>query len=75
MMRRTRLSTTAPNPGVHGGQYYGPGGWAQMRGYPTLVQSSAKSHDADLQRRLWTVSEELTGVHYPLASGKSNSSS
>jgi hypothetical protein len=30
------------------------------------VASSKKSHDADLQRRLWTVSEELTGVVYPV---------
>jgi hypothetical protein len=31
-----------------------------------LVGSSKKSHDADRQRRLWTVSEELTGVTYPV---------
>jgi hypothetical protein len=31
-----------------------------------LVSSSAQSHDEDLQRRLWTVSEELTGVTYPV---------
>jgi hypothetical protein len=35
-----------------------------MRGNPVLVASSARSHDADLQRRLWTVSEELTGVRF-----------
>ena len=29
-----------------------------------LVRSSAQSHDEDLQRRLWTVSEELTGVRF-----------
>ncbi|CFS38720.1 short chain dehydrogenase [Mycobacterium tuberculosis] len=29
-----------------------------------MVQSSAQSHDKDLQRRLWTVSEELTGVSF-----------
>jgi hypothetical protein len=50
---------------VHGGQYYGPDGFGQMRGNPVLVESSKKSHDADRQRRLWTVSEELTGVTYP----------
>ena len=30
-----------------------------------VVKSSAQSHDEDLQRRLWTVSEELTGVTLP----------
>jgi hypothetical protein len=37
-----------------------------MRGYPKIVASSKKSHDADRQRRLWAVSEELTGVTYPV---------
>jgi NAD(P)-dependent dehydrogenase (short-subunit alcohol dehydrogenase family) len=55
----------ATDPAVHGGQYYGPDGFGQMRGNPVLVESSKKSHDADRQRRLWTVSEELTGVTYP----------
>ena len=39
----------------------GPGG---VRGYPKVVSSSDQSHDTDLQRRLWAVSEELTGVTY-----------
>jgi NAD(P)-dependent dehydrogenase (short-subunit alcohol dehydrogenase family) len=56
----------ATDPAVTGGQYYGPGGFAGMRGYPKVVASSGKSHDADRQRRLWTVSEELTGVSYPV---------
>ncbi|OBI26970.1 SDR family NAD(P)-dependent oxidoreductase [Mycobacterium sp. E2238] len=56
----------ATDPGVLGGQYYGPDGFAETRGYPKLVSSSSKSHDAELQRRLWAVSEELTGVTYPL---------
>jgi NAD(P)-dependent dehydrogenase (short-subunit alcohol dehydrogenase family) len=56
----------ATDPGVLGGQYYGPDGFGEQRGYPKLVASSDKSHDVDLQRRLWTVSEELTGVVYPV---------
>lgn len=51
---------------VRGGQYYGPDGLGERRGRPICVQSSAQSHDAQLQRRLWTVSEELTGVTYPV---------
>jgi NAD(P)-dependent dehydrogenase (short-subunit alcohol dehydrogenase family) len=49
-----------------GGQYYGPDGFRELRGHPKLVSSSAQSHDEDIQRRLWTVSEELTGVSYPV---------
>jgi NAD(P)-dependent dehydrogenase (short-subunit alcohol dehydrogenase family) len=56
----------ATDPAVQGGQYYGPDGFAEQRGHPKVVQSSAQSHDEDLQRRLWTVSEELTGVSFPV---------
>jgi NAD(P)-dependent dehydrogenase (short-subunit alcohol dehydrogenase family) len=55
----------ATDPGVSGGEYYGPGGLLEMRGYPELVASSGRSHDVDVARRLWTVSEELTGVVFP----------
>jgi len=54
------------DPGVLGGQYYGPGGFLGLRGYPQLVSSSRRSHDVAGQRRLWTVSEELTGVTFPV---------
>jgi NAD(P)-dependent dehydrogenase (short-subunit alcohol dehydrogenase family) len=56
----------ATDPAVLGGQYYGPDGPGQTRGYPKLVESSSKSHDVDMQRRLWAVSEQLTGVVYPV---------
>lgn len=57
----------ATDPGVLGGQYYGPDGFAQQRGYPKLVGSNDRSHDVDVQRRLWAVSGELTGVTYPVS--------
>jgi NAD(P)-dependent dehydrogenase (short-subunit alcohol dehydrogenase family) len=56
----------ATDPGAAGGQYYGPGGFRELRGYPVLVRSSGQSHDAGLQRRLWAVSTELTGVDFPV---------
>ena len=56
----------AADPAVQGAQYYGPGGFAEQRGHPKLVRSSAQSHDEELQRRLWSVSEELTGVGFPV---------
>ena len=49
-----------------GGQYYGPDGFMEQRGYPKVVGSSEASHDVDAQKRLWTVSEDLTGVVYPV---------
>lgn len=54
----------ATDPAVRGGQYYGPDGFRELRGHPVLVQSSKQSHDQDVQRRLWAVSEELTGVTF-----------
>jgi hypothetical protein len=56
----------ATDPDAEGGQYYGPDGLGEQRGHPKLVSSSAQSHDEDLQHRLWKVSEELTGVTYPV---------
>jgi NAD(P)-dependent dehydrogenase (short-subunit alcohol dehydrogenase family) len=54
----------ATAPGVQGGDYYGPDGWLELRGHPAKVQSSDRSHDTVVAAKLWTVSEELTGVRY-----------
>ena len=64
-MLPTLYAATAPD--VRGGDYFGPGGLGQMRGYPRKVGSSARSHDEAVARRLWTVSEELTHVKYTFA--------
>lgn len=56
----------ATDPGVLGGQYFGPDGFGEQRGYPKVVASSKASHDTDAQRRLWAVSEELTSVASPV---------
>ena len=56
----------ATDPAVTGGEYYGPSGFRELRGYPKVVSSSARSHDAEVQGRLWTASEELTGVTFPV---------
>jgi NAD(P)-dependent dehydrogenase (short-subunit alcohol dehydrogenase family) len=49
---------------VVGGDYYGPGGLFQARGYPKLVRSNGRSHDREVAIRLWEVSEQLTGVRF-----------
>lgn len=51
---------------VDGGGYYGPDGWLQMRGYPTAVSSADAARDTQTARRLWEVSESLTGVRVDL---------
>lgn len=55
----------ATDPAVLGGQYYGPAGRFDQVGYPKVVLSSDQPYGLDLRRRLWAVSEELTGVKFP----------
>jgi NAD(P)-dependent dehydrogenase (short-subunit alcohol dehydrogenase family) len=54
----------ATAPGVQGGEYYGPDGYGEIRGYPRLAASNAESHDPEVARRLWDMSEILTDVKY-----------
>jgi NAD(P)-dependent dehydrogenase (short-subunit alcohol dehydrogenase family) len=49
---------------VRGGDYYGPHGFKELRGYPVRVGTSDAARNADDAARLWQVSEELTGVRY-----------
>lgn len=56
----------ATDSGVKGGQYWGPDGFMELKGYPKLVRSSARSHDTDVWARLWAVSTQLTGVSFPV---------
>ena len=56
----------ATAPGVGGGQYFGPSGLAQQYGSPKQVGSNRRSQRAEDAAALWVLSEELTGVHFPL---------
>ena len=56
----------ATDPAVKGGQYWGPDGFRELRGHPVLVDSTKQSKDVAIQERLWKVSEELTGVTFPV---------
>ena len=47
---------------AHGGEYYGPSGFMELRGYPVQVSSNKLSKDQTIAARLWKVSEDLTGV-------------
>lgn len=51
-------------PDVPGGEYIGPAGFMEVRGYPTKVRSVDSSYDRVLAGQLWKVSEDLTNVHY-----------
>jgi NAD(P)-dependent dehydrogenase (short-subunit alcohol dehydrogenase family) len=49
-----------------GNSYIGPGGFMEMRGYPTIAGRSGAASDSDTARELWKLSEGLTGIPFPL---------
>jgi NAD(P)-dependent dehydrogenase (short-subunit alcohol dehydrogenase family) len=57
----TLYAATADLPGA---AYVGPDGLFEQRGHPKLVDMSGAAKNADAARRLWEISEELTGVRY-----------
>ncbi|RRR99613.1 oxidoreductase [Glycomyces terrestris] len=56
----------ATEPKAEGGQYIGPDGRGERKGAPAVVKFVPQAYDTDTARRLWDVSEQLTGVKYPL---------
>jgi NAD(P)-dependent dehydrogenase (short-subunit alcohol dehydrogenase family) len=62
-MGALNLLYAATAPAARGGQFIGPDGRNEKKGHPTVVQPVASARDADLGRRFWQLSEELTGVH------------
>ncbi len=56
----------ATDPEVKGGEYYGPTKLMGNRGYPEKVKSSKKSHNLEDAKKLWEISEELTGIKFEI---------
>jgi NAD(P)-dependent dehydrogenase (short-subunit alcohol dehydrogenase family) len=52
------------DPDVKGGEYYGPDGRNETKGYPVKVESNDASHNREDALKLWEASERLTGVSY-----------
>lgn len=55
----------ATSPDAQPGAYYGPAGFFEMRGPPRPAQIGALAKDSSAAARLWTISEQLTGVGFP----------
>jgi NAD(P)-dependent dehydrogenase (short-subunit alcohol dehydrogenase family) len=55
----------ATMPDVAPNDYWGPDGFLEQRGHPRRVGRTHRAQDPDAARRLWSLSEELTGVTYP----------
>jgi NAD(P)-dependent dehydrogenase (short-subunit alcohol dehydrogenase family) len=54
----------ATEPGLEGGTFCGPDGFLEQRGHPKPVSPSGAARDEQVARRLWEVSEEMTGVRF-----------
>jgi NAD(P)-dependent dehydrogenase (short-subunit alcohol dehydrogenase family) len=56
-------------PDLESGSYVGPDGFMEGRGHPKLVGSTERARDEATARRLWEVSEELTGAEFSVGAG------
>ena len=60
------LLYAATHPDVEGGQFIGPDARNGTKGYPTLVEPLEAARDREVGKRLWEISEDLSGVHFPI---------
>ena len=60
------LLCAATDPEARGGQYIGVSGLLEIQGSPKLTEGQKRAYDEKLQERLWSTSERLTGVKFPL---------
>jgi NAD(P)-dependent dehydrogenase (short-subunit alcohol dehydrogenase family) len=58
------LAATSPN--AQPGEYYGPRGFLELAGQPAQAAVGKRALDRDVAKRLWEVSEQLTGVRWPV---------
>ena len=49
---------------ANSGDYFGPSKFFEMHGHPVLVKSNKTSHNHETAKRLWDVSEKVTGVSF-----------
>lgn len=52
------------DPDAQAGDYFGPSGWLEMRGYPVKVKSIKRAQDQSIGHQFWELSERLTGISY-----------
>lgn len=56
-------AATAPH--VKNGDYYGPGGAGERKGIPAPAKIASHAADVENGKKLWALTEELTGITYP----------
>ena len=63
-------SLYAATADIPSGSYIGPDGPGEFRGHPQVAAPNGRARDEETAKRLWAVSEELTGVVYDFAAAK-----
>jgi hypothetical protein len=58
------LLYAATDPSARAGAYYGPDGWSEMRGYPTIARMPEHASDIGVASKLWDVSQVLSNVRF-----------
>jgi NAD(P)-dependent dehydrogenase (short-subunit alcohol dehydrogenase family) len=56
----------ATSPDAVGGRYYGPSGFQELAGGPAPAQVPKRAASAPDSRRLWSLSEQLSGTKFPM---------
>lgn len=56
----------ATDESVNIDDYYGPGGFLEIKGYPIEVNSNSLSKNKQIAKQLWDVSVKLTGIKFSL---------
>jgi len=54
----------AADPNAIGGEYYGPDGFMELKGFPVAVSPDKAAGNRPDAKTLWKVSEEITGIKY-----------
>jgi len=54
----------AANPLARSGEFIGPNGFLEFYGHPKVVRARKKAYDPEVAKKLWTVSEQLTGLTF-----------
>lgn len=52
------------DPDVQGGEFFGPDGFAEMKGYPIIVSPNNHALNKEHAKQLWDVSQKITGVKF-----------
>lgn len=56
----------ATDENAENGDFFGPDGLFEMRGFPIKVHSNDLSHDKNIATELWNISENLTDIKFVL---------